>query len=85
MIFDDFFWLFLCSSSFPLEAPLRFPFFHRFIIFIQLVIELVKEGKEDSVKVVQYYVHVEAIKINNPLVDVLLAKALAAVFEKELG
>jgi len=45
----------------------------------------VKEGKEDSVKVVQYYVHVEAIKINNPLVDVLLAKALAAVFEKELG
>ena len=36
-------------------------------------------------EVVQYYVHVEAIKINNPLVDVLLAKALAAVFEKELG
>ena len=34
---------------------------------------------------VQYYVHVEAIKINNPLVDVLLVEALAAVFKKELG
>ena len=44
-----------------------------------------EEGREDSVEAVQYYVHVEAIKINNPLVDVLLAKALAAVFEKELG
>ena len=34
---------------------------------------------------VQYYVHIEAIKINIPLVDVLSVEALVAVFEKELG
>jgi len=45
----------------------------------------VEEGREDSVEAVQYYVHVKAIKINNPLVDVLLVEALAAVFKKELG
>ncbi len=32
----------------------------------------------------QDYVHVEAIKIDNPLVDVLLVVALAAVFKKKL-
>ena len=69
MIFDDLFWLFISSSLFPLKDPLR----------------ACGRGREDSVEAVQYYVHVEAIKIDNPLVDVLLVEALAAVFEKELG
>ncbi len=64
---------------------MHFPFFRRFIVFILLVIDLVEEGREDSVEAVQYYVHVEATKINNPLVNVLLVEALATVFKKELG
>jgi hypothetical protein len=34
---------------------------------------------------IQDYVHVEAIEINNSLVDVLLVVALAAVFKRKLG
>jgi hypothetical protein len=55
------------------------------VIFIRLVIELVEEGREDGVEMMQDYVHVEAIKIDNPLVDVLLVVSLAAVFKKKLG
>ncbi len=44
-----------------------------------------EEGREDGVEMMQDYVHVEAIKIDNPLVDVLLVVSLAAVFKKKLG
>jgi hypothetical protein len=45
----------------------------------------VEEGREDGMEMIQDYVHAEAIKIDNPLVDVLLVMALAAVFKKKLG
>ena len=44
-----------------------------------------EEGREGGVETVQDYVHVEAIEINNPLVDVLSVEALAAVVKEELG
>ena len=50
-------------------------FFRRFVIFIRLVVELVEEGREGGVEAVQGYVDVEAIKINNPLANVLLVEA----------
>ena len=60
-------------------------FFRRFVIFIRLVVELVEEGREGGVEAVQGYVDVEAIKINNPLANVLLVETPAAVFEEKLG
>ena len=69
-------------------VPLALPFScsgFGVIVFIRLVVEIVEEGREDGVEMVQEYVHVEAIEINNPLVDVLSVMALAAIFEKKLG
>ena len=69
-------------------VPLALPFScsgFGVIVFIRLVVEIVEEGREDGVEMVHEYVHVEAIEINNPLVDVLSVMALAAIFEKKLG
>ncbi len=54
------------------------------VIFVRLVFEFVKKGRKDSVEMVQDYIHVEAIKINDPLVDIFLVGALPTVFKEKL-
>jgi hypothetical protein len=44
----------------------------------------VEKGRKDSVETVEDYVHVEAIKIDDPLVDIFLVRALPTVFEEKL-
>jgi hypothetical protein len=53
-------------------------------IFVRIVVEFVEKGTKDSVETVEDFIHVEAIKINNPLVKVFLVGALPTVFEEKL-
>jgi hypothetical protein len=54
------------------------------IVFVRLVIEFVEKGRKDGVELVEDYVHVEAIKINDPPVNVFLVGALPTVFKEKL-
>ncbi len=53
-------------------------------IFVRLVVEFLEKGGKDSMEMVEDYVHVEAIKIDDPLVDVFLVGALPTVFKEKI-
>ena len=71
-------WLLFVS----VRASLALSFLRWFIAVIRLDAE---EGRKVHMEAVQENVQVEAVKINDPLVDVLSVEALATVFEKELS
>ena len=48
------------------------------------VIQLVEDGRKVHLEAVQENIQVEAVEVNDPLVDILSIKALATVFEEKL-
>ncbi len=54
------------------------------VVFVRLVIDFLEKGRKDSVETVEDYIHVEATKINDSLVDVFSVRALPTVFEEKL-
>ena len=55
-----------------------------FLCRLIAVIQLVEDGRKVHLEAVQENDQVEAIKVNDPLVDILLIEALATVFEEKL-
>ena len=70
-------WFFFVSVG----APLTLSFLRRFIAVIQLLVE---DGRKVHLEAVHENVQVEAVEVNDPLVDILSVEALATVFEEKL-
>ena len=69
-------WFFFISIGAPLTLS--------FLCWFIAVSQLVEDGRKVHLEAVQENDQVEAIKVNDPLVDILLIEALATVFEEKL-